>query len=54
MALEDFRDLLDQKRVSVGGNRAEGRGPMQNAQARRYIRKQREKGKLRTMGRGGR
>lgn len=51
MEQDNYRDLLDQKRVNVGGNRSPGRGPMQNSQARKWIEKQRDKGKYRRMGR---
>lgn len=50
MALSDFRDLLDQKRISVGGARTKSyeRPDMQNSQARRmFLQRQRDKERAR-------
>lgn len=53
MPLEDYRDLLDQKRVSVGSSdsRKQDRGEMKTSPQRRFIRLQRDKGRFRKMGR---
>ena len=48
--LSDFRDLLDQKRISVGGARTKSyeRPNMQNSQARRmFLQRQRDKERAR-------
>lgn len=48
MALEDFRTLLDQKRVSVGGGkRVPPRHEMMTSPARRFVRRQRDIARIR-------
>lgn len=51
MALDEYRDMLDQKRVSVGGNRGNERPSLKTSAQRRFIQKQMDKGRYQSRGR---